>query len=571
MQDCEKIKKLAIAVGLIANLGLLSGCTYLGDWSNQHHLRLYERYRLVAHHDLLDGRFDDAIASVQRAISELEKADPGDLMARQDSVFELAGMYLACGNPKAALDTYSKTDNFGSSATAPGSIKALGSIKTAPGSILTTSESAKTASNPGGTDSALTEINSEYAAQAAAGKGFCYLKLKQYEKAAQSFTLALQLYKTNPIKIKTEVFPIDLCSDCCAWGLKQASLKTIEPISISIDQPLKSECLSSRFSLARRSTPANVGTVNGANGESDNSGGLRADTTAGAGIQQSRANFDLHSSWNTLLQAGKRSESKKEDAKAERYYKGAINLLRKHKDGGTRMTESLQSLSFFLMKRNRKEEALPYLLEEVKVQEARFGKDDVALAAPLGRYGATLMRSGDLKNAEVALMKSLDLSNRFIKDKTEIAGLIHANVCELRLAQGRHAECISEGRKAIEVLEKVNPGSKGRITTTYFMIANALIAQNRMKEAEKALALAHPMLQIRETPPAMRVNLLLTEATLALQHDDLKSAKLATQDARLLIDNIKLVRANEHKVVLPRLQKRLGEVEKMVDARGAAK
>ncbi len=513
----------------ICTILLLSGCSSIGDWSVQHHLRIYERYRLVAHHDLSDGRFNDAIVDLKRALYDLNQAKPNDISVQHSSAIELGNMYLACGDPKSALQSYMKVDS------APNS-------------------------------------QSKLAAEAAAGCGFALLKMNERGQAAKQFERALQLYKGRPASAKTEVFPIDLCSDCCRWGLEQSRRSSSEPLQFErvAGKPLLSECLIGRMFLTNSLVFSKArlgGIADSAVKEPGNS--VSATTIGGNG--RSRSELDLHASWSTLLQAGKRAALSKEDERAERYFKSAISLLEKNKDKSARMAESLQSLSFFYLMRDRKKEAAPFLLKEVELQKQRFGNDNVALVSPMGRYGMNCFRLGDRDTADKYMTEAARLSTRYLKDKTEIAALLHSNMSELRLAQGRWAESEAECRKAIEVFEKVSSTNKGRIANCNFIMFAALHAQKRFAEAEKALQLSHPLTYLPGIPAPVKLDVLLTEAEFAIRRNDLNSARIAALGARATYEKLKATRGNKPGRAVPRMSARLQSLETLLHLKGASK
>jgi tetratricopeptide (TPR) repeat protein len=510
---------------------LVSGCSSIGDWSVQHHLRIYERYRLVAHHDLSDGRFNDAIVDLKRALRDLNQAKPNDISVQDSSAIELGNMYLACGDPKSALQSYLKVDSGGAA-----------------------------------------NAQSKLAAEAAAGRGFALLKLNERAQAAKQFERALQLYKERPAAAKTEVFPIDLCSDCCLWGLEQSRRSASEPLQFErvAGKPLLSECLIGRMFLTN-SLVFSKAKVGGIADSAVQKLGISVPATTIGGNGRSRPELDLQASWSTLLHAGKRAALSNEDERAERYFKSAISLLERNKDKSARMVESLQSLSFFYLKRDRRNEAAPFLLKEVELQKQRFGNDNVALVAPMGRYGMNCFRLGYRDTADKYMTEAARLSTRYLKDKTEIAALLHSNMSELRLAQGRWAECEAECRKAIEVFEKVSPTNKGRIATCNFIMVGALHAQKRFAEAEKALELSHPLTDLQGIPAPVRLDVLLTEAEFAIRRNDINSAKIAALGARAMYEKIKVTRGNKPGRAVLRMSARLKSLETLLQFKGASK
>lgn len=520
-------RKATGAVGCVLSVLVLSGCNHVSDWSSQHHMRLYERFRLVAHHDLSDGHAEDAIANLKRALSELAQAKPKDPLVIQTSLIELGGMYLAEGKPKEALDCYNKVGS--------------------------------------GTSAGKEDASSGLDAQSAAGKGFCFLKLKKFDKASNEFQKALQLYGGKSSKVKPAiVFPIDLCPSCCAWGLQESARLLKSPqsaieFSMIENQPLPCECVTSRSILASSSIPG-VPIPLTAHGVSvaDNSS-AKAGTVSGAN-PNSAGDATLQNSWNTLIQAGKRHLRDKDEVQAERYFKSAINLLRKNNDKSIRLIESLQALSFYYLTHNREAEGLPYLQEEIDVQRARFGKKDAVLVAPLCRYGSACMRLGKLDIADQNLSESLELSDRYFKDQNETSAIVHSNLSELRTVQQRYGEAELHARKAIRIFEQYSPLNKSRILGTYFTLTRALIAQNKLLEAREPMKQSLKLLEMKEVSLHMKLLVQLTQTDLAIRLKDFPTAKHAVLDARQTLTQMKSRPAFRKKKTTP-MELRLLQLE----------
>ncbi len=492
-------------------------------------MRLYERFRLVAHHDLADGRPQEAIANAKKALSELAKAKPQDQLAIKESLLELGGMYLAESQPKEALNCYKEVAGSGS----------VG-------------------------DQNSSEWN-RLAAQSAAGKGFCFLKLNEMEKASSEFRKALQLYKDQPQSVKTTFFPIDLCSSCCAWGLEQSSRLLAEPhgaieFKLIENQPLPCECVTSRFILSSPNLPGvpNVVTAIGAIGSNNE----KISSTVDGAKLSGTGDRSLQTSWSTLLQAGKRHLRNHEEKQAERYFKSAINLLRKNNDNGVRLVESLQALSFFYLENGRAAEGLPYLKEEIDVQRARFGNDDAVLVAPLCRYGAACMRLGKFGEADKALNESMELSERVLKDGSDVCAIVHSNLGELRLHQQRFNDAETHAKKALQIFEKYSPLNKVRIGTTEFTLAKALIAQNKLAEAQIPMKESMKFIELKVVGLPMKENVLLTDAELAVRLNDLSSAKRSILEARRILEQMKSRPAFRMKGTTP-METRLLQLEKI--------
>lgn len=494
-------------------------------------MRLYERFRLVAHHDLADGRPMEAIADAKKALSELSKAKPNDQLAIQRSLLELGGMYLAEGKPKEALDCYNEARIPGSAA----------------------------ARNSG-------EWN-ELAAQSAAGKGFCFLKLKETEKASTEFRKALQLYKDKPQNPKTIVFPIDLCSSCCAWGLEQSARLHANPhgsidFTLIENRPLPCECVTSRSILSSSNPPGipNTVTASGVKG-SDNT---RHNSGTASGAQPNLTDdASLQNSWSTLIQAGKRHLRDNEEEQAERYFKSAINLLRKNNDKGVRLVESLQALSFFYIEQSRAAEGLPYLKEEIDVQRARFGNDDAVLVAPLCRYGSACLRLGKLDEAEKALTESVELSDRVLKDESDVCAIVHSNLSELRLQQQRFSDAETHAQIAIRIFEKYSPLNKVRIGGTKFTLAKALIAQNKLAEAQGPMKESMNFIEMKVVGLPMKEHVLLADTDLAVRLNDFSSARRSVVEARRILEQMKSRQAFRTKVTTS-METRLLQLEKVL-------
>lgn len=496
--------KLAVS---LASVLLLSGCNYLSDWSNQHHMRLYERFRLVAHHDLSDGHPQEAIANVKKALAELAMAKPNDQLAMQSSLLELGGMYLAENLPKEALDCYDRIA-VESSADAEGGARQSNGL----------------------------------AAQRAAGKGFCFLKMNEIDKAVRELEQALQLYKDKSTRQKTVIFPIDLCPSCTQWALEQCARKQRnpqEPIEFKMldNMPLPCECVTTR-SIISGTNPPGLPLEITADGAADKSNKTSSGTVSGTS-QQTKDDADLQYSWSTLIQAGKQSARDKQDEKAERFFKSAISLLRKNNDKGVRLLESLQTLSFFYLMRSRGAEAMPYLKEEIDLQRERFGNNDVALIAPLCRYGAATMRQGKLDIADKSLTESLQLSDRILKDSAEVCAIIHSNLAELRALQMRNSEAEVQAKKAIQIFEKLTPLNKQRLGSTYFTLTRVYIDQNKLVEAQAPMKETLKLIDLNDTAPNLKFHILLTQANLALRLKKIGEAKQAIKDARAQVNKIK--------------------------------
>ncbi len=489
----------------IAAASLLSSCTYLRDWSLLHHLRLYERYRLIANHELAEGDRTNAVSDLKKALEELELARPKDENTRVQSALALGGMYLACGDSKSAIDCYQQTDN---------------------GTFL---------------------------AESTTGKGFCFLAQNKKDEAASEFRRALQLFKANPTTPKTNPYPIDYCPSCCIWGLAQSKEKSDYPIKVSLveDHPLPSECLTSRLILTdvleRR-----------AKEHATTSGTKQPRLPAVNQIPNGK--LELQKSWNTLFRAGKRCSERNDYEQAERYFKSALNLLRRNDENDVRLTESLQTLSSFYLGQERIKEAIPYLEEEVALKRARFGNDDIALIDPIRRFGFACMRDGNYPVADKAMTEALAISIRQNREN-ELTARICSNFCELRVAQGRFKEAEALGRKSLEILNKVCPANDYRLAVPHFMLAKSLIGQNRIAEAEHDILMSTSALDNPDVVASVKLDMLLTGADLAVRRGDGASARSFTRAGRELVDKIGPPRPNQGRVIFDRLMKRLQHLE----------
>ncbi len=498
-------KPIKLVASVIA-MGLLSSCTYLQDWSLLHHQRLYDLYRLIANHELADGNLLNAQADLKKALQELALAKPEDTDSKEQSTLDLGGMYLACGEPKSAIECYNRIADKG---------------------LL---------------------------AECIAGKGFCLLALNQKEEAASEFHKALKEYETNPRTTKTNPFPIDYCPNCCVWGLTQSAHKSNTPIKVSLvrGQPIPSECLTSRLILSRMLQRISRSDATIA--------GTKKDQHILASGEQPNG---LQDSWTTLYRAGKRCAKREDNDRAERYFKSALSLLRKSKENDIRLTETLETLSSFYLGLDRRQDAIPYLEEEVALKKARFGDGDIALIDPIRRYGFAQMREGNFSVADKALTEALAICVRSNMGENELTARIWSNLCELRIGQGRFKDAEALGRKSLATFNKLYPSGDYRLAVPHFLLAKALIGQNRFADAEPILLMSSDALDHSAVAGSIKLDILLTNAELALKRGDLASAKNAIRTAREIVRKIGTLPANQGHTAFDRIKKRMELLEKM--------
>ncbi len=456
-----------VAICIIAVVAMIvvvpiQGCVSMSEWTKEHHMRLYDRYRLTAHHDLIAGRYKECLSTYADALNELEQAKVDQSLVA-DLKSEMAGAYLLSGKTEEALKLYQEPP-------------------------ITDAQSAKE--------------NSEMSASALCGVGFCYLKLGDYEKATRSFRDALEKYKSNTACASRHSFPIDLCQNCCAWGLFFAD-SSGKKFDHSYEQKplrkrgpfLESACLTSRLLLEKLLSPV-VAVEHAA--KSTVSHGTKSDTAAD--VYQSDASaaddglsdvsglddqIDLETQrkWEAFVRGGQRAEKERDFAKAERYYKSAISVLRKANDKGIRLYKSVQYLGFLYSSHNKRTEAIPLLEEAVEIQRGRFGKDDRAIIGPLARLGANTIKAGKVEDAERLLNECLALCIRHFGEKHYMTAVIYLNIAYLRMAQHRCVEAEQFAEKTDKILSRSKSTDKLRLNRANLMIANALECQHKLEPA----------------------------------------------------------------------------------------
>ncbi len=429
----------------------------MSEWSREHHLRLFDRYRLTAQHDLIAGRYKRSLSTYADALTELEQAkvDPSQL---SDFKAEVAGANLLCGKPAEALKLYNE---------------------------------------PAVIDSKSVSQNVELSASALCGIGFCYLKMGEYRKAARAFADAQERYKSDVESASRHSFPVDLCQSCCAWGLYFADSEGTKFDRWYEKQPprkkgpfFESACLASRLLLEKSLVPSIAIKQAGTDGDTtpdvvqpDDSS--IEDGSSSVSRLDDKIDRETQRKWETFVRGGQRAEKAQDNAKAERYYKSAISVLRKAGDKGIRLYRSVQYLGFLYATSGRREESYPLLLETVEIQRQRFGKDDRAVVGPLSRFGVTCLKLGKLEEAERILNESLSLSIRYFGEKHYMTSIIYLNLAYLRTAQHRFADAQELAEKANTILSKGEKRDTIRLNRARLLVANALEHQQKLDLALK--------------------------------------------------------------------------------------
>ncbi len=479
-----------ILSGSVSVVCLLSGCG-LAEWSSLHHQRLYDRYRLIANHELADGNFKSALDDLRSALRELELVEPVDTITRQRCELELGRNYLACGMPGAALERYARVDD---------------------GKLL---------------------------AESFAGKGFCFLAMNEKTKAKDQFKKALDLYKLHAFSPLIKPFPLDACPSCCNWGLSLCDSATGSPIELTTDdgKSLPTECLTTRLILKRIIQPQDQ-------------------PRASAGEKR-----DLHTSWSTLIQAGRAAAALRDFDKAERYFKSALSLIRRNGDSGVRTIESLDCLSTLYSSREQRDKALPYLQEALRLRRNKLKNGSTGLIDAIRRDALCQTREGHLESADTLMSEALKIC-RDSHREDQICARLHANCSELRLAQGRFADAEVEGKRSLRMFAGLPQANEYRVAVPNFMVAKSLIAQNRMAEARDYMQRAVVALKMPDVSDYIKLDILVTKAELSKRQPEDGSTTEAIRDANRFLRTFSSPRSTANQRTFSRLAGRLEKLER---------
>ncbi len=479
---------------------LLSSCS-LSEWSKLHHQRLYVRLRQIANHDLADGNNSSARLHFGLAEKELEAANSGDDIFRQKRLLEIGRMDLLNGSPDAALQAYSQIR-----------IQSL-------------------------------------SGEAAAGKGFCYLARNQLGAARQQFNKALQCYRDNRYTPSIKPFPMDGCPDCCRWGLDLCDSgpdKVMSPAVIA-GRPLPSACLANRLLFARTISFHKQG----ANQNQDKHA---SDEASRPGM-----NSTLQKSWTTLIEGGQAALNRRDFEKAERYFLSAIRLLQRNNDNSIRRMESLHCLTNLYTKWERRDKALPFFREEVQVKRMKLGPRDAGLIDPIRSYGLACLREGDLSNADEMLSEAKELCHAN-GQVDRICARLHSNLAELRIAQRRFRDAELEAQRSLMMLSKLNEHHEVRLAVPNFMMAKALIGQNRVDEVSEYMRRCQVAVTAPDDSEFIKLDIQLTRAEL----DNMRGKRPSEQvirEVRRLLQGLGRYQSTGTQKILLRFEARLKALE----------
>ncbi len=480
---------------------VLSGCIYVGDWSKEHHLRLSERFRLLAHHCIIDGNFKQAESLYLQSLDEQERAQ-SDPISRLSLLLEVADANFLGGNPDQALKKYQAVED---------EAERLRQIQSAPQSKQ---------KGAGGSDIQPLSIPAlqQLRADAITGEGFSLLQKGEAKQAEGKFRAAQEICKTIKKTAELHLFPLDLCCDCGKWGLSLAqesnSRKGKQASDASgllerIDDTCPTSCASSRMLISRRLFQSAGGTASGAG-------------KAAPAVSKDEAK--LQSTWESLMRGGQRSIAEKDQGKAERYYRKALQLLDQKNDRSGRLQMTLQRLSFMIVRQGRDGEALLLFAREVELKRDRFGKNSSALAAPLCRLGILQVRQNQLGAAEQTLADARSIATRAYGPNSEVCAIAYANTGELRMAQHRNTEAIEYIDKALPFFIKDTDKYRLRICALYLNRGAACMSMNDNDEALKSFARAEELIDY-SVPLGMQVHILAPMCDIYFQKKDYKSCK----------------------------------------------
>jgi tetratricopeptide (TPR) repeat protein len=238
--------------------------------------------------------------------------------------------------------------------------------------------------------------------------------------------------------------------------------------------------------------------------------------------------------WEDVYNQYKKQIGKGDEVKQEKLLLQAYGLSKSFGETDIRKRTIVTQLGYFYGIRAQWGQALPYYKEEVALNKATFGDDDLTAALPLNRLGRAYMRLGQLQLSEQTLRAARTLVQKAHGDKQLAYIRISGTLAELMCLKKKYAESLQILHEAEPVARKLGEHGTlaGFLKTRAFCQEKQGLAGEARKTLETAMTICEEHLPYDE-----QWSIAVQLATLCFQLKDYKAADANFERAEIALTN----------------------------------